>query len=178
MHDDGGDNPFWDAFDDVEVLKQLVASGARLSDVDVLLHAVSIGRTDLVDIFVSSNRDLLNAFDEDLSWTPLIQAANVGDVSMVQHLLDLGAEVDARDEFRHNETALHMAVNMGHYDVARLLIEYGADPTIKGGMGLTPLDRAKRRIRMPELYELLLNAREIASAAALYRAKSKPNKPG
>ncbi len=50
------------------------------------------------------------------------------------------------------------AVREGHYDVARLLLEHGADPTIKGGMGLTPIDHADKRIRMPELRELLLEA--------------------
>jgi len=161
------------ASDAPEALKRLVATGAQLTDVDPVNEAVELGRADLVDLLLSSNPALIEAFDPYLYWSPLRTAARRGDVAMAQHLIDLGAKVDGRNERAYNETALHDAVELGHYDVARLLIEYGADPTIKGGMGLTPLHHAKERIRTPELYELLVNARQVASAAALRRSRRK-----
>lgn len=100
------DDDFWDAFrapDETEALRRLIASGARLRHIDPLMWAVSEGRIDLVDLMLSSNPELLNAFDTDLAWTPLMQAADVGDVKMARHLIERDAEVDARDECAYNE---------------------------------------------------------------------------
>ena len=37
-------------------------------------------------------------------------------------------------------TALHFAVRRGDVDVVNLLLEHGADPTIKNDLGKTPVD--------------------------------------
>jgi ankyrin repeat protein len=62
---------------------------------------------------------------------------------IAQLLIDAGAEVNDRgtDE-EHGETALHWTASSDDADVARVLIEAGADIEIPGGSIGTPLDNA------------------------------------
>ncbi|KAK3748047.1 hypothetical protein RRG08_029899 [Elysia crispata] len=72
--------------------------------------------------------------------TPLMTACAVGNIKVVQFLLDNGAAVNARDNFKW--TPLHHACHAGQLDVVQLLLENGAEidaSTINGG---TPLTRA------------------------------------
>ena len=86
--------------------------------------------------------------------TPLHSAAYYGDVEMVQELLDLNADVNARDN--HGGTPLFDAC-LGHeeYDrvpnypqslanVARLLLDRGADINARNNKGRTPLHITRR----------------------------------
>ena len=64
--------------------------------------------------------------DEELDWSEeLCEAAGRGRLSYVEDLLDMGADVDARDE--RNVTALHYAVFYRHTAVVDVLCERGAD---------------------------------------------------
>lgn len=56
---------------------------------------------------------------------PLIEAAGYNDLDKVRELLQQGAMIDERNE--RGKTALIIAVELGHYDMAQLLIEKGAD---------------------------------------------------
>jgi uncharacterized protein len=58
--------------------------------------------------------------------TRLLAAATSGDVAAVAQALDEGAPIGARDA--NDRTALLLAATFDHVDVARLLIERGADP--------------------------------------------------
>jgi uncharacterized protein len=100
-----------------------------------------------------------NAFD-DLGWTPLIHAAKRGHLDVVRCLLAAGAQVDARDAARAGNTALAEVAAECSLEMAKALVEAGADPSIAGWMQLTALDRAKKRQRGdgPKVYELLLAA--------------------
>jgi ankyrin repeat protein len=42
---------------------------------------------------------------------------------------------------------LHEATSEGYVDIVRLLLEYGADPTVKDKDGRTPLDLARMKGR-------------------------------
>jgi hypothetical protein len=57
--------------------------------------------------------------------TPLYIVAIWGDVEAARILLDAGAEIDvpAEEDF----TALHEAINQGHFEVVKLLVSRGAD---------------------------------------------------
>jgi ankyrin repeat protein len=100
-----------------------------------------------------------NAFD-DLGWTPLIHAAKRGHVDVVVCLLAAGAKVDARDEAHASNTALAEVAAECSLEMAKTLIDAGADPRIPGWMQLTALDRAKKRRRGdgPAVYRLLSEA--------------------
>lgn len=70
-------------------------------------------------------------------------AACAGDVSLVEHHLDAGVDVD----LVHAElqsTALVAAIEEQHEDVALLLLDRGASPTLRSPLeGMTPLEAAR-----------------------------------
>ena len=70
--------------------------------------------------------------------TPLSIAAHIGDVEMVQVLLEHGADVSVRSE-ESGETALHIAAREVYPDVVRLLLGAGAAADARDAAGLTPL---------------------------------------
>jgi len=78
----------------------------------------------------------------------------------MRELLKAGADVNAHDEENIGDTPLGRIAGDCSLETAKILVEYGADPTISGWMQLSALDRAKARKR-PEgrsVYELLCKA--------------------
>jgi ankyrin len=69
--------------------------------------------------------------------TALLFAARQGKLETVRALLDGGAKIDQAGA--DNMSALLIAVLNGHYDVATLLVERGADPNVADVNGRTPL---------------------------------------
>ena len=100
-----------------------------------------------------------NAFDE-LGRTPLHYAAQHGHLDVMRLLLDSGADVNAHDESVIGDTVLlHVASNCS-FEVAKVLIDAGANPTIPGWMMLTALHKSEER-KKPEgvrVHQLLLTA--------------------
>lgn len=81
-------------------------------------------------------------------WTPLHYAASRPEsdsLEMVRLLLDGHAYIDA--ESPNKTTPLMMAAMYGHPDVVRLLLEEGADPSLRNQQGLTAIDFARRADR-------------------------------
>jgi hypothetical protein len=76
-------------------------------------------------------------------FSPLLKAAEAGDVGKIEKLVARGEDINARD--KRGRPALHLAIWKGHSDAARLLIERGADvearDVAKGALvgGQTPL---------------------------------------
>jgi hypothetical protein len=69
---------------------------------------------------------------------PLKVATSWGDTNAVSLLLDAGADINARHE--GGDTALHHALRMSHFAVARLLIQRGADQNFRNDDGKLPRD--------------------------------------
>src|SRR5262245_40222924 len=68
----------------------------------------------------------------------LQDAARKGDAATVKRLLDDG--VDVNTKFRYNATAIFFACDAGHVDVVKVLLDHGADLTLKDTFyGFTPL---------------------------------------
>ena len=65
--------------------------------------------------------------------TPLHIVAIWGDVEAAQILLEAGAEIDIAAE--EDCTALHEAINQGHFEVVKLLVSRGADLKRKCSFG-------------------------------------------
>ncbi len=88
------------------------------------------------------------------------EAARKGDAAAVKKLLDDG--VDVNTKFRYNATALFYACDHGHIDVVKVLLDKGADLTIKDTFyGFTPLMLAvspaqKKRPEHTEIAKLLI----------------------
>lgn len=96
-------------------------------------------------------------------WAPLHYAAtNTEPVSteIVRLLLEHHAYIDA--ESPNRTTPLMMAARYGRPDVVKLLLEEGADPTLRNEQGLTALDFAVRAERKDatELITAALRARQ------------------
>jgi Ankyrin repeats (3 copies) len=90
----------------------------------------------------------------------LQDAARKGDAATVKKLLD--ESVDVNTKFRYGTTALFFACDHGHVDVVKVLLDKGADLTLKDSFyGFTPLMLAvspaqKRRPEHTEIAKLLI----------------------
>ncbi|KAG7388808.1 Leucine-rich repeat serine/threonine-protein kinase 2 [Phytophthora boehmeriae] len=67
----------------------------------------------------------------------LTEAARVGDLALVNELVQGGADIDVQDEI--GNTALIMAAWEGHMDVAKYLVEQDADKEAKNNFGNTAM---------------------------------------
>ena len=70
--------------------------------------------------------------------TPLARAANNGHYQTCKFLIEQGAEVDALDI--GDNTALHWAAMRCNVEIVNLLLQNGADKTIKNKQGRLPID--------------------------------------
>ena len=101
-------------------------------------------------------------------------AARKGDAVAVKKLLDEG--VDVNTKFRYNATALFYACDHGHLEVVKVLLERGADLTVKDTFyGFTPLALAtgpaqKKRPEHTEIAKLLIAKGAPGKEAALTSA--------
>jgi ankyrin repeat protein len=86
----------------------------------------------------------LIALDADVNktgWTPLHYASAAGQVAVIHLLLDHSAYIDA--ESPNKSTPLMMAAMYSDSEAVRLLLDEGADATLKNEKGLTALDFAQ-----------------------------------
>jgi len=74
-------------------------------------------------------------------WTALHYAATVGNNDIVQLLLDRAAYIDA--ESPNQTTPIMMAARGGHILTVKLLLDEGADATLKNGANMTAIDFAR-----------------------------------
>ncbi|KAF7937658.1 uncharacterized protein EAE98_001972 [Botrytis deweyae] len=90
----------------------------------------------------------LNQADNALN-TPLHGASLVGYDKIVEFLLSKDCNVDVVNDL--GDTPLHDAIDNGHVEVVRLLLEYGADPRkAKKAGGDEPSDLAAAYVSVPE----------------------------
>lgn len=75
-------------------------------------------------------------------WTALHYAATVGANDIVQLLLDRYAYIDA--ESPNKTTPIMMAARGGHILTVKLLLDAGADATLKNDVGMTAIDLARK----------------------------------
>ncbi|KAK5658049.1 hypothetical protein OQA88_2605 [Cercophora sp. LCS_1] len=95
--------------------------------------------------------------------TALHFAAWDGDVEACQRLLDMGVDVDGRNE--RGETALWIAANKGRLGVVRCLVEAGACVDAEDLTGWTPLGSARRRMKRLNGFAVVVNFLEDAGAS-------------
>ncbi|MCD2513934.1 ankyrin repeat domain-containing protein [Comamonas endophytica] len=114
----------------------LLRAGADVHAVDsqgwtALLHAVDLGRLDMVEVLLEHSADA-NAVDH--TRLPVIfHAVYVGRADIVQALLYAGAQVDGTD--RYGMTPLIVAASRGHADIVAALLQAKA----RMHTGQTPL---------------------------------------
>ncbi|XP_046850055.1 poly [ADP-ribose] polymerase tankyrase-1-like isoform X2 [Xenia sp. Carnegie-2017] len=121
-------------------------------DTRKLLEAAKIG--DLETVKQCCYTKTVNCRDLDgRHSTPLHFAAGYNRVSVVQFLLENGADVHAKD--KGGLVPLHNACSYGHYEVANLLVKYGANVNVADLWKYTPLHEAATKGKL-EICKLLL----------------------
>jgi len=71
----------------------------------------------------------------------IFSAVEDGNISKLQSLISAGADVKARTKW--DETPLHIAADRGNVEIAKVLLEHGADINVRNNKrGDTPLHRA------------------------------------
>lgn len=121
----------------------------NLPNVQELIGTIRRGEVEKAQQLLSETPQLATDSDED-GWTPLMVACRLRDVSLVKTLLDLGAPVDARNRLNvqsreGSNFALWFAANQKQpnlVEVARMLVEHGAQVNMAGELGETPLHQA------------------------------------
>ena len=115
------------------IIGQLVMAGAEPNDP---LHAVNAGET------------------------PLMFATRSGQVEAVTVLLDVGANINAKETW-NGQSALMWAAAEGHVAVVQTLIEHGADIGARSNSGATPLLFAARKGSLNAVRALLAAGSDV-----------------
>ena len=138
-----GCTPLWAAAASgrLDVVKLLIE---RNADVDSrtssgstpLRVAAHEGHLDIVRCLFESGADV-NVRSNHNGSTPLIVACYLGHLSVVTYLINNGAFMN--EQWKDGYTALHSAVQRGHFKIVRELLALGASQSLTNNRGLTPL---------------------------------------
>lgn len=134
-------------------------------DESVLMLAALKGYLPLVKKLVENDADVNKP-----GWTPLHYAASTGQVQVIEFLLEQSAYIDA--ESPNGTTPLMMAAMYGSPEAVKVLIQAGADLTLKNQLGMSAHDFALRgnRQNARELIEVGLQ-RQQNRAANVHKGK-------
>jgi ankyrin repeat protein len=134
---------------EAEEVRQMLASESFKSEVDLgvrwedrmtVLHlAAVLDHPEVVQILVDNGADLEATAVEGM--TPLLVAAVNDRVAAVGRLLDAGAEIEAVDS-EQGATALNFAAFYGQNELARLLVDRGANVNCVNRIGTPPIQTA------------------------------------
>jgi uncharacterized protein len=144
------------------IVEALLANGADPKAPDEtgkppIVYAAARARLDVVKRLLAQNIDINARYANDL--TLLMWAAGPDEkvleahaLIVVQYLLDAGAHIDDRDD--RGRTALMIAAEGEHPEIAALLLARGADPALKDKAGkraadLTTLSSLRERLAVP-----------------------------
>ena len=119
-------------------------------DESPLMMAALKGHADLVRKLIARGADV-----NKTGWTPLHYAATGGHLAIMEVLLEHHAYIDA--ESPNKTTPLMMAAHYGSVPSVKLLLEAGADPTLRNQLGLSAVEFAQRANRQ--------DAADLVSAA-------------
>ncbi|MGQ0642691.1 MAG: ankyrin repeat domain-containing protein [Gemmatimonadaceae bacterium] len=112
--------------------------------------------------------------------TALHLAVREGQTEVVQALLDANAAINQLTPADKTSPLLLATIN-GHYDLAKMLLERGADPNVASGAGATPLYAVINKewaptSRTPQpAYHLQQQTTYLELMEALLKAKADPN---
>ncbi|KAI0874371.1 ankyrin [Hypoxylon argillaceum] len=111
------------------------------------------GTKEILNMLIQAGADL-----NDVAGWPLQGAASQGMIEMVELLLQNGVAVNGVSRKFPDGTALQAAVVAGHYEIAKLLLDHGADANLGAGLLKNPITAAAS-CGHSSLIELLLSRR-------------------
>lgn len=116
---------------------QVDVDARNAQDENPLMMACLKGQADWVAKLIERGADVNKP-----GWTPLHYAATSGQLKIIEILLEHHAYIDAASP--NGTTPLMMAAMYGTPSSVKLLLESGADPLLKNGLGLNAMDFARR----------------------------------
>jgi ankyrin repeat protein len=145
---------------DDERIQELLAAEPQLN----VFEAAAFGRTDRLEALLADSPESANAYGDD-GFQPLGLACFFGHVDAARLLLDHGADPNTLSRNEHIKTnALHAAAASEgksaetRYELCKLLLERGADPSIpQGDSEFRAIDAARQNGDID--VEALLDAR-------------------
>ena len=165
---DGATALHWAAhWDDLETVRLLVAARANVNaaneyGVTPLALAAADAGPGLVEFLLQAGANPNVALPS--GETPLMTATRVHAPAVVMALIARGADVNAQER-SHGQTALMWAFARGHIDIARALIEQGADIHARSDSGFTPLLFAARHGDLEAVRLLLAQGADVNETA-------------
>ena len=144
------------------IVEALLAHGADERTADEtgkppIIYAAAGARLDVVKRLLARNIDVNARYSNDLTvlmWAsgPDDKAPEAQAVEVISYLLNAGARIDDRDD--RGRTALMIAAEGGHEEIANLLVARGADASLKDKAGkraadLTRLSSLRERLTRP-----------------------------
>jgi len=107
-----------------------------------VFEAAAVGRTERLSDLLDEDPSLANAWAED-GFQPLGLASFFGQVDAARYLVERGAKVNSASRNDFKVMPLHSAAATGEpdvrYELAKLLLEHGADPNARQQDDFTPL---------------------------------------
>lgn len=137
-------------YGEAEIARYLAGTGSPLS----IFEAAAIGNLDRIAELLIQDPALVNAFAPD-GFQPLGLAAFFGQLSVVEYLLIQGAEVNTASRNDLRVMPLHSAAAGQHLQIARALLEQGANPDLRQAGEFTPMHSAAQNGQR-EMIELLI----------------------
>jgi len=120
--------------------RRLNVEARNAKDESPLMMAAIKGNVEAVKALIARDADV-----NKTGWTPLHYAASAGSpqhAAIISLLLENHAYIDAASP--NGTTPLMMAAHYGSTEAVQLLLDEGADPTLKNQLGLTAADFALR----------------------------------
>lgn len=125
-----------------------------------IYEAAAAGLTTVVSELLEESPELLNAFSEH-GFTPLGMATHFGNAEIVRYLLVNGADVNLPSQNGYNVYPLHAAVGANFDEIAKMLVEGGAEVNVLQSSRTTPLHSAAQNGNIEMLILLLENGARI-----------------
>ena len=133
---------------DAAAVRKLIAQGANVDELEPngdapLVMAAYLGHTEIVRLLLEAGADV-QAVDPGMKATALHAASYAGRTEAAKLLVQYHIDIDKQGPYK-GYTALHDAIWQNTVDVALVLIDAGANLTLKSHSGETPLDFARSK---------------------------------